>query len=153
MAENQAVKAFIDVKNEIIKDRKEDRQAAVTEILRLLQAQADGKALPEGALLAIQAVAADLGTGGTVRVRETYLVDRRATSKQDIAVAVLPNPSLPATFNFGFQRGTAERTVGETEIEAVYAFPASGFAEQLLSVVRGDNAIAILNSLKDLMAP
>ena len=148
---NQAVQAFINIKSEIIKDRKEDRTAAVDELIRVLQLQADGKITEEPAQLAIQAVANDLGTGGTIRVRETYLVDRRATSGQDITVSVVPNPTLPATFSFGFQRSTNERTVGETEIEAVYAFPASGFAEKLLDITRGDNAIAILNSLKDLM--
>ena len=149
---NQAIAVFIDMKDKMLADRAKDRTAAVDELLRLIDKFDPAKPGNVDAVgLAVKTVAGDLGTAGTVRIRTTSLVDLKTTASNQISIQVAANSGLPVSFGFGTTSGSTERSTSEVELEAIFAFPTTDFAAGLVDATKGNNAIAILNQLKDLI--
>lgn len=151
------VSAFNAVVEQLAKTKQDEQDKLVANITKLLQVnppdnapEGDRTAFNQAKVLAISKVLSAYPSGAAVRVRETKVVDIFQTSSNTITIGLASGGGLPVSFGFTFGRESRSRSADEIEIEGTYAYNES-FAPQLIDVVRGDNALAILTKLIDII--
>jgi len=151
------VAAYNGVVAALAKTKADEQKNLIDGIVRVLTitpaegaSEPDKEALASAKTLAVQKLLAAYPAGAAIRVRQTKVVDIFQSSANTITIG-LAGPGIPATFGFTFGRETRARAADEIEIEGSYAFNES-FVPGLLDVIRGDNALAILTKLVDILS-
>lgn len=152
------VSAYNAVVSELTKSKADEQKTLIESIIRVLAIQPPEGATDEDRVtlntaknLAVAKLLAAYPSGAALRVRQTKVVDMFQTSANTITIGLAPSPGIPATFGFTFGRELRQRVADEIEIEGTYAYNDT-FAPQLIDVVRGDNALAILTKLLEVLA-
>lgn len=152
------VSAYTEVVSTLTKMKSDEQTRLVQSLVQILSirppegASDDERATLTTAInLAIQKILSSYPSGAALRVRQTKVVDIFQTSANTITIGLAPSAGIPATFGFTFGRETRQRAADEIEIEGSYAFN-DNLAQQLIDVVRGDNALAILTKLLEVLA-
>lgn len=152
------VSAFNGVVDALARTKADEQKTLIQSIVQILSIQPsegaseeDRAALNTAKQMAVAKLLSSYPSGAALRVRQTKVVDIFQSSANTITIGLAPSAGIPATFGFTFGRETRARSADELEIEGTYTYNES-FASQLIDVVRGDNALAILTKLLEVLA-
>ncbi|MEM3169689.1 MAG: hypothetical protein QW838_02830 [Candidatus Nitrosotenuis sp.] len=161
------VDSIISIKRAFREDRKADRKALIDDVIRVLstpptlpsslseeERTSFLQAHRENQIATIRRIISDFGDAFALRIRDSTLTDKFVMTDNEVRIGIPALPQIGGSFDLGFSREMSDRNRSFTEIEALFVTPSleegNSFGQRILEIVGGENAIAILQELKEL---